>query len=108
MTQSRRAETPAFSAFYSHLDEIIGQLLSHPLGERGHQAALLFIHPGLDLVQEVINLPLGRLDFHGWLQEAGGTHQLLDYLLAVCILIFGWRGRDIDNLIDALGELGEI
>ena len=71
----------------AHLQQVVGQFLRHALGQRGHQAALSFVHPRPYLLQQVVYLPLGRLDFDGRLQQAGGPDQLLDYLLAVLVLV---------------------
>ena len=79
----------------SHLLKVVGQLLGHTLGEGRYQASLFPLHPGLYLLQEVVDLTPGGLDGDGGVQEAGGPDHLLHHLLAHLHFVGdpGWRIR---------------
>ena len=88
--------------------EVVGHLLGHPFGQRGHQHALAAFLTDLNLVQQVVDLVLAGTHFYLGVQEAGGSDDLLHHD-ALCLLQFEVcrRGADVDDLIDLLLELLE-
>ena len=76
----------------------VGEILGHALGERGDQYPMPPGHPGRDLGEHVVDLGGGRPHLHLGVDQAGGTHHLLDHLAGVGGLIVGRRGRDKDAL----------
>ena len=65
---------------YAVLLQVGGQILGHALGEGGHEDALRACGAQPDLLHEVIDLSLGRLDHHEWINEARGSDDLLHEL----------------------------
>ena len=65
----------------AHLDaefqEVVREVLGHLLGERGDQDALVLLRARADLVHQVVDLALGRLDDDLRVDEAGGADDLL-------------------------------
>ena len=43
-----------------HLLQVLGEILGHPLGQRGDQRPLVLRDPDVDLGQQVVDLALGR------------------------------------------------
>ena len=72
--------------------QVLGQVLGHLLGQRGHERALVFGRALVDFADQIVNL-----SFHGphknlGIQQAGGADDLLGQLS--CALAFpGSRGR---------------
>ena len=92
----------------SHLSKVVGELLGHPLGQSGYEAALSPAHSLGDALQQVVNLPLGRLHLHDRVDQARGPDDLLDDLCAVLAFIGARRGGYVDGLVNALLELLEV
>ena len=64
----------------AHLEQVVGQVLGHLLGERGDQHPVAAFGPLVDLRQQVVDLALGRLDDDLGVDQAGRAHDLLDDL----------------------------
>ena len=91
-----------------HLGEIVGEVLGHPLGEGGHEDALLTLDPLPDLAQEIVHLALDRPHLDHRIDEPGRPDELLDdHAARLPELVVGGRGRDVDRLPDDRLELGE-
>ena len=93
----------------SHTDacalQIVGQVLGHFFGQGRDQDALLPGSAGVDLADEVIDLPLHRADLHEGVQQPGGTDDLLHDLARTGALVFTGGGGDINDLVQPLGKL---
>ena len=77
------------------VEQVIGQILGHALGERGHQHALLAHHALANLVLKIVNLASDRTHIDLGVEQAGRTN-----VLANPQLIVARRGRNIDELGD--------
>ena len=66
--------------FHAVVVQVIGELLGHPLGQRGDQHALADVDPVANLLQDVVDLACGRANFELRVDQAGGPHELLDDL----------------------------
>jgi hypothetical protein len=66
------------SAFDTHLGVVLGKILSHALGQRGHQDALFAFDSLSNLVQKIVDLAFDRshLDFR--IDQSRRTNDLLD------------------------------
>ena len=91
----------------AQLDQVVGQVLGHFLGQRRDEHALLGLGAGVDLGDQVVDLALGRLHDHLRIDEPGGPHDLLDDLLRLLELVLSRRGRHEDHLVHVLDELVE-
>ena len=80
------------------VEQVIGQILGHALGERGHQHALLAGHALANLVLKIVNLASDRPHVNLWIEQAGRTNDLLNVVLANPQLIVARRGRNVDEL----------
>lgn len=87
------------------LQEVVGEVLGHLLGEGGDQDALVLLGAGADLVHQVVDLALGGLDDDLGVDQAGGADDLLDDAVPARELVLAGRRRQIDGLADALREL---
>ena len=85
--------------------EIGGQVLSHALGQGGHQHPLISGGAGVDLPDQVIDLALHRADLDLRVQQAGGPDNLLHDLAGPGALILPGGGGDIDHLVHPLLKL---
>ncbi len=90
------------------LEEVLGEVLGHLLGQRRDEDAVAHDHPGVDHLDEVVDLPLRRPDDDLGVDEARGPHDLLDHLLAVLQLVRRWGGRQEHALIDPAEHLFEL
>ena len=63
---------------HAGLLQVVGEVLRHPLGERGDQHPLLRLHPRADLVEQVVHLALHRADLDLGIDQAGRPDDLLD------------------------------
>ncbi|CAM5239714.1 hypothetical protein SANTM175S_09629 [Streptomyces antimycoticus] len=89
----------------AELEHVVGQVLGHLLGEGGDQDALVLLGAGADLMDEIVDLALGRLDDDLGVDQAGRADDLLHEAIAPGELERA-RGRgEIDRLADALQEL---
>ena len=89
------------------IDQILGQVLRHLLGERRHQDALAVFRPAADLFDQVVDLAFGRLDRDLRVDQARRPDDLLDGLGAVFFLVGPGRRGDENDLTDPLLELRE-
>ena len=80
------------------LCQIIGQVLGHPLGQRGDQHALVDRDPFPDLREHVIDLGPGWPDLDCGIDQAGGPHDLLDDVVRMLALVIPRRRGDVDRL----------
>src|ERR1700678_4278012 len=88
------------------LEQVVGEVLGHLLGQGGDQDALVALGPQPDLLEQVVDLALGRLDDHLRGDQAGGPDHLLDHVAADLLhLVRAGGGRQVDRLPDPLGEL---
>ena len=85
--------------------QIVGQVLGHLLGQGGHQRALVPGHAGLDLGEQIIDLPLDRAHVDLRIEQAGRTDDLFDHPVGQAQLVVAGRGGQIHGLADALQEL---
>ena len=83
----------------------VRKLFGHFLGERGHEHALVTCNDILDFCQQVIDLCLCGTQNDLRIEQARRTNDLLDGLLAYAFLVIAWRGRNEDELRNALLEL---
>jgi hypothetical protein len=60
------------------VEQVVGEVLGHLLGQRGDQDPLVLLGAGADLVDQVVDLALGRLDHDLGVDEAGRSDDLLD------------------------------
>jgi hypothetical protein len=90
----------------AQLEQVVGEVLGHLLGERGDQHPLVALGALADLVDQVVDLALGRLDDDLGVDQAGGADDLLHELPAGAGELVGTRrGRQVHRLPDAVGEL---
>ena len=80
------------------IKQMVGQVLGHALGERGHQHALLARHALANLVLKIVNLPTNRTNVDLGVEQTGRTNNLLNVVLANPQLIVARRGRNVDEL----------
>ena len=62
----------------AQLEQVVGEVLGHLLGQRGDQDPLVALGADLDLVHQVVDLALGRLDDDLGVDQAGRPDDLLD------------------------------
>ena len=95
----------------THLDavfrKIVGQVLRHALGKRGHQHAFIALHPVADLGQQVVHLGGGRPHLYLRVHQSGRSHHLLHHLRLVLAFILRGRGGNEKSLRHDLLELVE-
>ena len=90
----------------AELEQVVGEVLGHLLGQRGDEDALVALGADLDLVHQVVDLALGRLDHDLGVDQAGRPDDLLDRRpVGPAQLVGTRRGRQVDGLADALEEL---
>ena len=82
----------------------IGEILRHFLRECRDEDALVDLLPLMDLAQEVIHLSFDGTHFDGRIQEPRRADDLLGQICLHAHFIRPRRRRDVDDLIDALGE----
>ena len=71
----------------SGISQIVGQILRHLFRQRGDQNTLIPRGAGLDLIHQIIDLPLNRADFHAGIQQTGGADHLLHHIVRAASLI---------------------
>ena len=84
--------------------QIVGQVLGHLLGQSGDQRALVLGHTGLDLGEQIVDLPLDRAYVDLRVQQTGWADNLFDHPIGQSHLIVAWRGGQVHGLADALQE----
>ena len=84
-------------------EQILRQLLSHTLRQRGDKHALLMLLTYENLFQQVVNLILARTYVNDGVEKSGGTDNLLyDNALSLVHLEVGRCGRYVHHLIGHL------
>jgi hypothetical protein len=95
------------AAAHADLGIVLRQVFGHALGERGDQHALIVLHAGADLAEQVVHLSLDGADLHRRVQQAGGADDLLHHHAGgLGEFVGARRGGDID-LVDAVFEFLE-
>ena len=89
------------------VEQVVGEVLGHALGERGDKHALMAGGADLYLVQQIIDLTAHGAHVDLGIEQAGGANDLLHVVLAHAQLVVARRGRDVDELRDARLELVE-
>ena len=82
----------------ARVEQMVGQVLGHALGERGHQHALLAGNALANLVLKIVNLAAYWTHVNLGVEQAGRTNNLLHVVLAHPQLVVARRGRNIDKL----------
>ena len=77
---------------------MVGQVLSHAFGQRGHQHALLAGNALANLVLKIVNLAANWTHVNLGVEQAGRTNNLLHVVLAHPQLVVARSGRNIDKL----------
>ena len=86
---------------------MVGQVLGHAFGQRGHQHALLAGNALANLVLKIVNLTANWTHVNLGVEQAGRTNNLLHVVLAHPQLVVARRGRNIDKLGDPCLKLIE-
>ena len=89
------------------VQEVIGEVFGHALGERGHKHALMPAHPLSNLRDEVVDLAVNGTHLDLGVEKARRTDDLLNLLLRHRLLVVSRRCRDVDELGNACFELVE-
>ena len=89
------------------LQQEIGQVFGHLLGQRRHQHAFVTGRALHDLFHEIVHLIAGRTHLDLGIDQAGRADDHLHDLRAQLALVGSRRRRNIDRLIDVLVELFE-
>ena len=87
------------------VEEVVGEVLGHLLRQRRDEDPFVALGALLDLVHEVVDLALGRLEHHLGVDQARRTDDLLDGRSRLGQLVLPRRRREVDRLADALEEL---
>ena len=96
------------AAAHADFGEIFGEIFGHALGERGDENALVALGADADLLEQVVHLALDRAHFDFGIDQARGANHLLDDNAAGLREFVGaGRGRNVDDLIDAVLEFLE-
>ena len=82
----------------ARVEQILGQVLRHSFGERGDQHALVPRRPDADLVEQVVDLAAHRAHVDLRIEQARGSDDLLDVVLAHPQLVIARSGADVDEL----------
>ena len=80
------------------LAKISGEILGHPLGQRGDEHALPKLHTTRNLGEQVIDLGAYRPDLDLRIDQPRGPHELLDHLRGMQTFIVPGRRRHEDHL----------
>ena len=89
------------------LQQVVGEVLGHLLGQRGDQHPLAPLGAQPDLAHQVVDLALGGLDDDLGVDQPGGPDQLLDEPVRPRQLVVARGGRQVDRLADPVDELLE-
>jgi len=81
------------------VEEELGELLGHALGEGGDEGALAALDAQLDFLHEVVDLVVGGAHLDGRVEQAGGADDLVDdNAFGAHQLVVGGRGADVNGL----------
>ena len=89
----------------ARVGQVGGEILRHLLGEGGDQHPLPTLGAGVDLPDEIVDLPLHRPHLDFGIQQAGGADHLLHDLARPLPLVVAGGGGDVDHLVEPLLEL---
>ena len=89
------------------LAQVVGQVLGHLLGQGRDDRPLAALDPAADLLEQVVDLALGRADGDLRVDDAGRPDELLDDPLALLELVRAGRRAHVDGLVDGRLELLE-
>ena len=87
--------------------EVVGQVLGHLLGQGRDERPLAALDAAADLLEQVVDLALGRADRDLRIDDAGRADELLDDPLAALELVRPGRRAHVDRLVDGRLELLE-
>ena len=87
--------------------QVFRQVLCHFLRQRRDERALALVRRGVDLANQIIDLPLDGAHEDLRVKKARGPDDLLSDLSGTGTLILGRRGGDVDGLMDAVCKLVE-
>ena len=79
--------------------QVLGQILGHFFGQRRDERALTLVRRGVDLADQIVDLPLDGADEDLRVEKTGGPDHLLSDLTGAAALILRGRGGDIDGLM---------
>jgi hypothetical protein len=66
----------------AHLEQVIGEVLGHLLGQRGDEHPLAGLGAAADLLDQVVDLAARRADLDLGVDEASRPHDLFGHALA--------------------------
>ena len=78
--------------FDAQIVVIIGELLCHAFGQRGHQHALTDGAALGDFAHQIVDLGSNRADFQDGVEQTGGAHHLFHHLGGVFFFVSRRRG----------------
>ena len=84
--------------------QVLGQILGHFLGQRGHEGALVFGGAVVDFADQIVDLPLHRPYKNLGIQQAGGSNDLLGQLACAFALPGSGGRRHVYALVNAREE----
>ena len=87
--------------------EVVGEVLGHLLRQRRDERPLAALDPEPDLLEQVVDLAVGRADLDRRVDDAGRPDELLDDLLAPLQLVRPGRRAHVDDLVEVALELLE-
>src|SRR3954453_24208682 len=82
----------------AHLEQVVGEVLAHLLGQRRHQDALVLVDALADLVHQVVDLVARLADVDVRVDDAGRADDLLDDVVGVAALVLAGGGADEHHL----------
>ena len=87
------------------LQQVLSQILRHALGEGRNQHTLITLNAHANLLKQIINLTLGRLDHNLRVNQTGRANNLLHITISLRQLILTRGRRKVNRLTDTLQEL---
>src|ERR671913_1178837 len=87
------------------VEEVVGEVLRHLLRQGRHEDPLVAVGSTPDLVEQVVDLPLRRLEDDLGVDEPGRADDLLDHAIGLGHLVRPGRRREVDGLADPVEEL---
>ena len=92
----------------AHLVQVVGQVLGHLLGQRRDDDPLAPLDAAADVLDEVVDLALGRPDADRRVDDAGRPDELLDDLLGALELVRAGRGAHEDDLVEVASNSSNV
>ena len=71
----------------AEIEQVVGEVFGHLLGEGGDQHPLITLGPQPDLVHQIVDLALGRLDHDLRVDQPGGPDDLLHHRVSLGQLV---------------------